>query len=222
MANQATNRLRVEGFNADEVRLLMEVDKRHEENGDWYFSFESIIPMPQILDETYDGDLGQLHIADLGLAVLGSQKHFEEAINDWELRCELGESFTLEPLRGYVKNNHPNAIKLALESQRNFDETGFYNGYEWSLSQWGTRLGGYEYERLESSNNVYDCYFESAWTPAVPVIVALSQRFQHLRFRYYYLEEGVGIEGAFCYVDGGQNEDADWLEYGHRIYADND
>lgn len=91
------------------------------------------------------------------------------------------------------------------ESERakgNYDfQDGFNSGgYEWCCNNWGTKWGIYDcvitYEKFDYKKNVgkIKYYFESAWSPAVLIIDAMSKQFPELDFQLQFFEMGA----AYC------------------------
>ena len=219
MANNTTNRLRVEGSGADKVQQLMETTF---DDGEVIFDFNRVIPQPPLLHKTWNSDLGRLRVADIGLALLGFDQNYAKLQKDWELCRDLGEKFSLPQLRSYAKKVHPDAIEEARLALRNREETGFDNWREWASACWGATANSYGYLSLDVSSDLYECYFETRWSPVVPVITELSRRFPALKFRYYALDEGGWCEEAMCYNAGQEIKDSDWFDFCHAIYGDLD
>ena len=74
-------------------------------------------------------------------------------------------------------------------------------GYEWQIENWGTKwdVNGVFIKR--SGNKViYD--FETAWTPPLEWLHAVSQSFPQLRFSLKYMEPGKGLNGTLV-MEGG-------------------
>ncbi|HVF85133.1 MAG TPA: hypothetical protein VM821_04065 [Abditibacteriaceae bacterium] len=219
MANDTTNRLRIEGEGANQVQQLME---QPFDDGEIYFDFNKVVLGPPSLFETWSGDLGRLRISDIGLALLGSESDFAKLQNDGVLCRHLGENFSLPQLRAYAEKVYPDAIEQGRLTLRNREETGFDNWREWAFACWGNSGGADEYQCLNVSSDLYECYFETPWSPSLPVIAALSCRFPDLRFRYYYMDEGGAFEKAVCYHAGQETDDSEWFNFCHAIYGDED
>jgi hypothetical protein len=71
-------------------------------------------------------------------------------------------------------------------------------GYEWCCENWGTKWGIYDAElrsqSLEKKKGKLQYRANSAWSPPIPVIKAMSKRFPSLSFTMKYFECGM----AFC------------------------
>ena len=75
-------------------------------------------------------------------------------------------------------------------------------GYEWCIQHWGTKWGicRSKVRNVTQSSLVYR--FECAWSPCLPVIVAMSEAFKTLKFMLKYFERGAAYKGVFV-VKGG-------------------
>lgn len=74
--------------------------------------------------------------------------------------------------------------------ERGYDSTG----YNWCCENWGTKWNaGDAYITSTEDSLIYD--FDTAWTPAYPVVVALAQKFPQLSIEFEYKEPGMGFAG---------------------------
>jgi hypothetical protein len=87
-------------------------------------------------------------------------------------------------------------------------------GYQWCLQNWGTKWGIYNVklltEKLTGKKGKLKYTCESAWSPAIPIITAMSQKFPTLHFEMKYFEGGMQFKGHYI-VQGGEilkNEEA--------------
>lgn len=80
-------------------------------------------------------------------------------------------------------------------------------GYEWCVQNWGTKWGIYEAiikeEKFSGKRSKVIYNFNSAWSPPLPVIKAMSVKFPELKFKLKYYEGGGGFKGTFE-VQAGQ------------------
>ena len=72
------------------------------------------------------------------------------------------------------------------------------SGYDWRIENWGTKWNSMESYRdlkhYKNGSSMAYYSFDTAWSPCVPVVQALAQRFPELKFRIHYKEEGMGFE----------------------------
>jgi hypothetical protein len=84
------------------------------------------------------------------------------------------------------------------------------NWYNWNINNWGTKWDAAEVwnERLDDSTAKVDGQtsynFDTAWSPAEPVVAALAEQFPTLRITHRYCEAGMGYAGEVLYADGDE------------------
>ncbi len=94
---------------------------------------------------------------------------------------------------------------------------GFNNGgYDWCLQNWGTKWGICSPELVEESKKELEYAFESAWSPATPVILKMSEMFPTLRFELRYFEQGMAFNGLYICEKGKVTEDKEGDYFGNR------
>jgi hypothetical protein len=93
-------------------------------------------------------------------------------------------------------------------------------GYEWCCDNWGTKWGIYACyivrENLTKKQGSVMYSFDSAWSPACKIILAMSEKFPHLKFKLKYYEMGMGFKGTFVVKGGEILEDVNDKYSGHR------
>lgn len=86
---------------------------------------------------------------------------------------------------------------------RSRPKDGFNSGgYEWCINNWGTKWGFYSFSKVEMNKNNIVYKFETAWSPAIPVIIQASVLFPTLKFRYQYEDEGWNYIGYAEFFNG--------------------
>ena len=93
------------------------------------------------------------------------------------------------------------------------------NWYNWNINNWGTKWSAGEVwnDRIDDDGKVdgHTSYnFDTAWSPAEPVVAALAEKFPTLRIAHRYCEAGMGYAGEVLYADGAEirREDYDMGE----------
>jgi hypothetical protein len=83
--------------------------------------------------------------------------------------------------------------------------------YTWSIVNWGTKWDAYSISVVEKPNSLI-YYFDTAWSPPVPLVSTMISQFPELRFHLYYEEPGCDFEGDLEGEDGEIlfNETRDW------------
>jgi hypothetical protein len=82
--------------------------------------------------------------------------------------------------------------------------------YNWNCANWGTKWNASDvwHDRSDDSNAVVEgktSYgFDTAWSPAEPVVRALSEKFPTLTIAHRYCEGGMGYAGEAMYRGGDE------------------
>ncbi len=75
-------------------------------------------------------------------------------------------------------------------------------GYEWCIENWGTKWGFYSFKETNFTPSEIIYEFQTAWSPALPVILQASVIFPTLKFRYQYEDEGWNYIGYTEFFNG--------------------
>lgn len=77
--------------------------------------------------------------------------------------------------------------------------------YEWRISNWGTKWEGANVE-LNDENSWEKGYarftFDTAWSPAIPIVETLAKEFPKLTFFWEFYEESYAYWGEYNYAKG--------------------
>jgi hypothetical protein len=79
-------------------------------------------------------------------------------------------------------------------------------GYDWCLTNWGTKWGICD-PTLNEGKRVLYYGFQTAWSPPLPIIRKMGQMFPELTFRLKYFEGGMAFQGVFEMTKGYTNID---------------
>jgi len=153
-----------------------------------YFDFNTIIPMPNILQGTVcrtsvDDALVVLGRADL--AWLGKES----------LEKRMQQQFGLQDIEALKAKIEMEAFEDARRSIQAFEETGFANWYIWANANWGTKWNACGFEVVADEPGRYEFLFDTAWAPPLPVFEKMGEMFPALDFDLYYSEPGMEIAG---------------------------
>ena len=85
-------------------------------------------------------------------------------------------------------------------------------GYEWCCENWGTKWNACHTELGYMQDDEVMYHFDTAWSPANPVILAMSKKFPILEFTLTYFECGCAFHGVFQCKEGKVTRD-DTAEY---------
>ena len=134
-------------------------------DGDNYFSFDRVIPMPKELKGTRSPRR------------IVSQEEYDTWIDE-DKKLDVGSKPITQEM-----------------SDRFNKEYGYDNWYDWTNANWGTKwdtdcedvsiddFGGVEY------------MFDTAWSPPEPIYHALRELFPELEITWFYKEEGEQLAG---------------------------
>lgn len=110
-----------------------------------------------------------------------------------EVYEEEKERITIKNLRKKGKNGEANKLEI-LYKLKGYKEFDWYN---WNIQMWGTKWNShYTKEPIEKGNKLF-YNFDTAWSPPLPVVLAMSQMFPNLYFKIKYYEQGMGFYGTF-------------------------
>jgi hypothetical protein len=79
-------------------------------------------------------------------------------------------------------------------------------GYHWCILNWGTKWRADEVSIQQIAETV-ELQFDTPWSPPLPVVTALSQRFPELYCEIEYREPDEGFSGTFSVKAGKVIED---------------
>jgi hypothetical protein len=213
MPNWCVNQVDIQGDEAEVVRLIELVKG---ENGG--FDFAKIVPPPS--NEIYSANETQNDFQ------CGCKKEFittKEAVGEM-----LTEGFI--PREGYWAVNGVAVEKKVLGNDTIKDFVGASFGgveicpehktpqissdpmwwYNWNVENWGTKwnCGEVWHDREDDSTSIVEgktSYgFDTAWSPAEPVVLALSVLFPTLTITHRYCEGGMGYAGEAMYRGGDE------------------
>lgn len=149
-------------------------------------SFESFIPMPAslLVEHSSDGKLGLevFHGGDISRHLLA--KHTIEA-----------GVFDREGLMLWTDLTQPDARVTGKAWHDNIAEHGFATWYGWSVANWGTKWDASDSALHAETPSELKYVFDTAWSPAEPVLFAMTEQFPELTFTAQFDEES----GEFYY-----------------------
>ena len=86
--------------------------------------------------------------------------------------------------------------------QEMIDKYGHADWYDFRCAKWGTKWNACDVElQLESPTEV-SISFNTAWSPPIPIIEAIAQKYPFADITFSYYEEGMGFAGEFVYSKG--------------------
>ncbi len=190
----------------------------NEETDKVEFDFNKVVKMPEELKIEYSSRSDKalrLYVAYINPSVTNYGKK-EDKISEkdfTDLMCLLKEkaitfsstpSFGLESSEIYTlidENSEVDLLKLGKQLVLNIQKYGVLNWYDWSINNWGTKWNADNFMSLDDDKVLT---FETAWDPAVPVVVEMSKQNPNIRFAFLYADEAIGEHVGFILMKSGQ------------------
>ena len=217
MPNWCVNQLDVQGDEAEVARLI-ELVKGDQDA----FDFAEIIPIPD--SPYYATNEGQndflcgckkVWVETKAQVGLYNEEGYEKAEGHWEVD---GLPIVKEVLNNGTIHDSVAAMFGGSEvcpahkvGQISAQPDWWYN---WNVAHWGTKwnCGDVWHDRADDSvvEGKTSYNFDTAWSPAEPVVAALAEQFPTLSLTHRYCEGGMGFAGEVEYANGAE---ADRKEY---------
>lgn len=88
-------------------------------------------------------------------------------------------------------------------------------GYDWCVDNWGTKWGFYdatvsEIQQMHDGKFILEYYVQTAWAPALPVMIALSEKFPNVVIKYYFEDEGWCYPAGCATIKDGYSSEQVW------------
>jgi hypothetical protein len=190
MPNHVTQQLSILGQHAPKVI-------EHIAGTDLAVDFNQVIPMPEELniEESSDGHMG---IA----AITGQCGKY--LTYPWVKKERI---FTDKDFAAYVERERPKAIDLARKYISNQEKFGHKTWWGWCVENWGTKWNAYSVGEPELLSDRATIRFNTAWSPALPVIARLSELFPSVELTLRYFDEGWSFAGEAFFAAGVHVDD---------------
>lgn len=109
----------------------------------------------------------------------------------------------LKNKKNKTKEEEAELVILSLEAEHGWIKDGFnMGGHEWCCANWGTKWGICHSELKEEDENELFYYFDTAWSPPIPIIIKMSEMFPKLKFNLKYYEGGMRFCGSMELKEG--------------------
>ncbi len=198
MPNWCENELTIRSKQGGVLECLVAIRGEPDDEGNAsLIDFNRIVPMPKVLEDTTSPP------DRFGLFLTGDEKVGQEI-----LACAWAKEkgiTTLEELRRYLEQDpvYERYLVLGRQAREAKAETGYYDWHEWCIAHWGTKWNACATQFKEDPTDTKaTLYFETAWSPPLPVIAKLSTQFPQLSFTLRYWEGGFGFKGTFRVRNG--------------------
>lgn len=177
MPNYIKNKLIISTNNGDINAINEFVNTIKGNNRNEVIDFNIIIPMPECIKNTESSS--RTNDAVLYYCIKNNK---ELAKPNYYFSYEL-----------FISNKTENELKefeqIGERYYNNYLSTGFFDWYDWSLHNWGTKWNAYNSKIESQENNTLVITFDTAWVGVTELISKLVQMFPQLDFIYKYADE---------------------------------
>lgn len=119
---------------------------------------------------------------------------------------------------GYWNSHTPEQQEQSVKDMKNgtYIKDGFNSGgYEWCVENWGTKWGFYnttvsDIQKMHDGKFILEYHVQTAWAPAIPVIVALSEQFPNVTIKYWFEDEGWCYPAGCATIKDGYSSEQVW------------
>lgn len=147
------------------------------------FDFNTIIPMPEVLRDTRSPS-----------QPIEDKVQFEKELAEYKRDKDDKTKYVTKPI-------------TFAQSRRYKTLYGTDNWYEWANNNWGTKWNAYDINENPEHGHIQ---FDTAWSPPLPVFVALSAKFPNVKILIEYADEDIGNNcGEFELLSGEVVDDTD-------------
>lgn len=217
MPNHITTVCTVTGEEADVAAFVAAHIREHEKRSDrQVFDFETIIPPPQSIKDTYRPMPGQPNPEGLPESCGDGQveMYAQCLINYRKARhAYVGYSWlpsnvvTWGQLREWLDANSPSAQFWGKRMLLAAADTGYPGWYEWNVANWGTKWDAYQYKERSREPGTFIFQFQTAWNVPVPIFRKLGTMYPKLVFSVVAIDEGGPeyegtVRGELCAIHG--------------------
>ena len=209
MPNWCVNQVDVKGDETDVARLI-ELVKGDEDA----FDFAKIVPIPD--SPYYAANEGQndflcgckkVWVETKAQVGKYDEEGYEQAEGHWEVNGLLIEKEVLDngTIKDFVAAGFGGSEVCPTHKLGEISSHPDW-WYNWNVANWGTKwnCGEVWSDRADdlATDGRTSYNFETAWSPASPVIEALAEQFPTLTITHRYCEAGMGFAGEVVYERG--------------------
>lgn len=167
--------------------------------------FNKILPMPKDLCIEFSSRAND----GLYIFYINQEDSVKEFLNNTSFIKDSWKKENTEEIAAHMQkilNHYSNETDETLyclgeKQYNNIKKYGYINWYEWSIDNWGTKWN--------SNNLIIDeggksFSFETAWDPAIPVLLKLSELEPDIKFVVLYADEEIGVYTGYVIFTNGQ------------------
>jgi hypothetical protein len=196
MPNWCSNSIILTG-SAEELENFKNAVKGTEEADGKFLSFQSILPRPKALDITSGSDTDTSH-GYYKFVKYNDNKFLDfyrglswVTANDFQNDTEMAEWLAQRSGKSLQE-----AYELGKIVEDNINTYGASTWYDWNISNWGTKWDADSDTPWEYINDgELFLFFETAWSPPIPIYDKIAELFPDLDFVATYAEGGCEFVG---------------------------
>lgn len=180
------------------------------------FDFNEVIPMPQSLDiesgsRTFTGI--ELYLTSINPNAdwfsfdtyeKVTQYTFDNLYNKLskeKMFVPYRTSIAIEEIEKIILNDDVNKlIDLGYKACGNMLNYGATTWYDWCCNNWNTKWNAIDSQLVGSDS----LYFQTAWSPAVPVILKLSEMYPDIAINFKWADEDIGSNCGEINIKAGK------------------
>lgn len=215
MPNWVINRIEIENSSIEEI---IKNHIRKDSNGLEGFDFNTILKMPEDLKiekSSRSADGFKLYIAKKSPFIenignkeekIPASKYLKDLYRIFGHDCidNLPKYFLrpsdVDKLRDKYGEDFENVLALGEKVFNNIRKYGVPDWYDWSVEHWGTKWNACN-TYIDSDKRTIT--FDTAWSPAYPIIEKLAEKYPHMKIIYSFAEEQTGFNSGQSVFEGG-------------------
>lgn len=121
---------------------------------------------------------------------------------------------------GHWNSHTPEQQEQSEKDRKNgtYIKDGFNSGgYEWCIANWGTKWDFYDItvsdvSKMHDGKFLVEYLVNTAWAPAIPVMVELSVMFPSVVIKYWFEDEGWCYPAGCATIKNGYNSEQVWKD----------
>jgi hypothetical protein len=221
MPNWVANKIIVTGPEADLAAFMQKHFRKDEEDG-LVLDFETVVPVPAVVEAMEGATDGELGLVALGLDLGGDDPYrptLAEVLSEtWARDAGIRSRVAL---LAHLKEHRPEVLAAARKLIACHEAAGFTDWREWSLHHWGTKRDAGPADILFSDSEVIGFVFDTASSMPEPIFRALGILHPNLSFEIDAIDPGNGwaVTGEVAGPDARFDE-ADYREVYELIYGE--
>lgn len=185
----------------------------NEETGEVEFDFNKVIKMPEELQIEFSSKSDyalSLYLAYINPSVTYygdnnkiNEEEYKNIISKLKFKTIVSsiDNLSEERINNLKeKYSEKEMLRLGKRQVENVLKYDALNWYEWSVKNWGTKWNAQAFEASPDNRTIT---FETAWNPALEVMVEISKQNPDVKFAFLYSDEAIGSHVGYMLVKNG-------------------